>query len=124
MNTCVLNALTRKKNLRTYWLNTMAYLPSIALKWFLTELKIKPTPEHLYLLYAQGPPAPIFPFDEFLLELEPILFSIRTTLSLSESSSPVSVDRKSVVKRRTLFDPWLANSLHHDFFPKQLLDRK
>ena len=77
-----------------------------------TELKIKLTPKHPLPVYVQGPPAPIHPRDEVLIELALLQkFNIITTLSHSKYSSPIFFHRKSSGKLRILIELRRVNHL-------------
>ena len=68
-------------------------------------------------MYVQSPPAQIDLLDEILIELALLqYFSIITTLSQSQYSSPIFVHRKSSGKLRILVDLHRVNHLQrHDF---------
>ena len=82
-----------------------------------TKSKIKLTPAHQLPVYVQGPPAPIHLRDEIMGELALLQYSnIITTLSHSNSSSPIFVHRKPSGKLRILIDIRRVNHLsHHDY---------
>ena len=88
-----------------------------------TELKIKLTPEHPLPVYDEGPPAPIYLRDEFLIELALLKnFNIVTTLSHSKYSSRMFVHRKSSGKLRIFIDLRSVNHLlRHDYLNSKFL---
>ena len=77
-----------------------------------TELKIKLTPEHPFLVCVQGPPAPIQLCDEILIELALLhYFNIITLLSHSKYSITTFFDRNLSGELRILNDLRRVNYL-------------